>query len=59
MKGCLLYTSLDLERRGDGRVEHLGVVGQDLDLAGRELGVGGLLATGAHDAVDLKMMKKQ
>lgn len=41
---------LNLERRGDGRVEHLGVVGQDLDLAGRELGVGGLLATGAHDA---------
>ena len=28
-------------------------VGQDLDLAGRELGVGGLLTTGAHDAVDL------
>ena len=44
---------LNLERRGDGRVEHLGVVGQDLDLAGRELSVGGLLATGAHDAVDL------
>ena len=44
---------LDLERRGDGRVEHLGVVGQDLDLAGRELGVGGLLTTSAHDAVDL------
>ena len=44
---------LNLERRGDGSVEHLGVVGQNLDLAGRELGVGGLLATGAHDAVDL------
>ena len=44
---------LDLERRGDGRIEYLGVVGQDLDLAGRELGVGGLLATSAHDAVDL------
>ena len=35
------------------RDRDLGVVGQDLDLAGRELGVGGLLATGAHDAVDL------
>ena len=44
---------LDLERRSDGSVEHLGVVGQDLNLAGRELGVGGLLATGAHDAVNL------
>ena len=44
---------LDLERRGNRSVEHLGVVGQDLDLAGRELGVGGLLATGAHDAVNL------
>ena len=44
---------LDLERRGDGRIEHLGMVGQDLDLAGGELGVGGLVATGAHDAVNL------
>ena len=44
---------LNLERRGDGCVEHLGVVGEDLDLAGRELGVGGLLAAGAHDAVNL------
>ena len=44
---------LDLERRGDGRVEHLSMVGQDLNLAGRELGVGGLLATGTHNAMDL------
>ena len=44
---------LDLERRGHGGVEHLGVIGQDLDLAGCEFDVGSLLATGAHDTVDL------
>ena len=43
---------LDLERRRLGAVEHLDGVDADLDLAGGELGVDGLLVAAAHDAVD-------
>ena len=46
-----LDTILDLERRGLGAIEHLGVVDEHLDLASGELGVHGVLTAAAHDAV--------